>query len=85
MSLGGGLACDGTRVVKRVEDELVGERSNLLLLNLIIGKLLLVLLPVLARGAGHGEGCVVVLRWMSMSGAARSRKAQLVQDVGSIR
>ena len=36
-------------------NSLIGERSNLLLFYLIVGKLLLVLLPAGARGAGHGE------------------------------
>lgn len=40
-------------------DILIGQRCDLLLLGLIVGKLLLVLFPVLTRGAGHGGGLEV--------------------------
>ena len=43
-------------------DILVGQGSDLLLFGLIIGKLLLILLPVLTRGAGHGGGGLCVTR-----------------------
>jgi len=36
-----------------VDNILFGKRHNLFLFLLVVGKLLLILLPVLARGAGH--------------------------------
>ena len=47
---------------------LIGERCNLLLLNLVVGEVLLVLLPALARGGGHREGAAAA--WTGDGGRA---------------